>query len=568
MKRSTVMNYLVEIAKKNKFLVCIYLLSGILIAFLSNFNANYFQRLIDKFNDGSLTVSNIIIYGFVLVVVCVLNYLDEYPGRSLEHGIYIDLKLKALNKISRIDYQVYQSIGTGKLVQRIENGASAGKGVLFDFMLRLIRELFPSILFSMIFIYNINKKVMLIILIGYIAIFFITNLLLKVLYQIKERILSNEEMMNHILVRGFMEMVVFRINKKFKHEIEKAESAKEEIVNSKVKMTLIHEAFFAIFALLVIVIKILIITYGWMTKSLSIGAIIALITLMDNAYTPIAIFNVLFVQYKLDKTAFKRYTDFLDSKNDEQLDKGEKITSMKADISCNGLKFLYDNRVVLDNFDLNIRYGENVALVGESGSGKSTLIKLLSGLLKPQGGKISIGTYELNNIDLNSYYDCITYITQESPIFDGTLRENLVFDKIVEDHEIINALEQVELLDLYNKLENGLATELGERGTTLSGGERQRLALARLWFSQANIVILDEATSAMDNITEEIVMNRVMDLLRTKTVIVIAHRLNSIRKFEHIVVLREGRIVGQDSFHKLLENNSYFRDLYSASTSD
>ena len=562
------MNYLVEIAKKNKFLVCIYLLSGILIAFLSNFSANYFQQLIDKFNDGSLAVSNIIIYGFVLAIVCVLDYLDEYPGRSLEHGIYIDLKLKALNKISRIDYQVYQSMGTGKLVQKIENGASAGKGVLFDFLFCLFRQLCPSILFSMIFIYSINKKVMLIILIGYIAVFFITNLLLKVLYQIKERILSNEEMMNHILVRGFMEMVVFRINKRFKHEIEKAELAKKEIVNSKVKMTLIHEAFFAIFALLVIVIKIFIIAYGWVTKSLSIGAIIALITLIDNAYTPIAIFNVLFVQYKLDRTAFKRYTDFLDSENDEQLDKGEKITSLKADISCTGLKFLYDNRVVLDNFDLNIRHGENVALVGESGSGKSTLIKLLSGLLKPQGGKISIGTYELNNIDLNSYYDCITYITQESPIFDGTLRENLVFDKNVEDYEIIKALEQVELLDLYNKLENGLDTELGERGTALSGGERQRLALARLWFSQANIIILDEATSAMDNITEEIVMNRVMDLLRTQTVIVIAHRLNSIRKFEHIVVLREGRIVGQDSFNKLLENNAYFKDLYYASTRD
>lgn len=562
------MNYLVEIAKKNKFLVCIYLLSGILIAFLSNFSANYFQRLIDKFNDGSLAVSNIIIYGFVLAIVCVLDYLDEYPGRSLEHGIYIDLKLKALNKISRIDYQVYQSMGTGKLVQKIENGASAGKGVLFDFLFCLFRQLCPSILFSMIFIYSINKKVMLIILIGYIAVFFITNLLLKVLYQIKERILSNEEMMNRILVRGFMEMVVFRINKRFKHEIEKAELAKKEIVNSKVKMTLIHEAFFAIFALLVIVIKIFIIAYGWVTKSLSIGAIIALITLIDNAYTPIAIFNVLFVQYKLDRTAFKRYTDFLDSENDEQLDKGEKITSLKADISCTGLKFLYDNRVVLDNFDLNIRHGENVALVGESGSGKSTLIKLLSGLLKPQGGKISIGTYELNNIDLNSYYDCITYITQESPIFDGTLRENLVFDKNVEDYEIIKALEQVELLDLYNKLENGLDTELGERGTALSGGERQRLALARLWFSQANIIILDEATSAMDNITEEIVMNRVMDLLRTQTVIVIAHRLNSIRKFEHIVVLREGRIVGQDSFNKLLENNAYFKDLYYASTRD
>lgn len=562
------MNYLVEIVKKNKFLVCLYLISGVIIAFLSNFSTNYFQRLIDDFNDGSLTVRQIIIYGFVLVVLCVLDYLDEYPGRSLEHGIYIDLKLKALNKISRINYQAYQSMGTGKLVQRIENGASAGKGILFDFMFCLLRQLCPSILFSMIFIYSINKRVMLIILIGYIVVFFITNLLLKFLYQIKERILSNEEMMNHILFRGFMEMVVFRINKRFKHEIEKAELAKKEIVNSKVKMTLIHEAFFAIFALLVIIIKIFIIAYGWITKSLSIGAIIALITLIDNAYIPIAIFNVLFVQYKLDKTAFMRYTDFLDSKNDEQLDKGEKIIFLKANISCKGLKFLYDNRVVLDNFYLNIKHGENVALVGESGSGKSTLIKLLSGLLKPQDGKIMVGKYDLSNVDLNSYYDYITYITQDTPIFDGTLRENLVFDKNVEDYEIIKALEQVELLDLYNKLENGLDTELGERGTTLSGGERQRLALARLWFSQANIVILDEATSAMDNITEEIVMNRVMDLLRTQTVIVIAHRLNSIRRFEHIVVLREGRIVGQDSFDKLLENNTYFRELYFTNASN
>jgi ATP-binding cassette subfamily B protein len=562
------MNYLIEIARNNKLLVGIYLLSGILIAFLSNFNANYFQRLVDQFNNETLAIRNIIIYGLVLIVLCIISYLDEYPGRSLEHGIYIDLKLKALKKISRIDYQAYQSLGTGKLVQQIENGASAGRGILFNYAFRLFRELFPSILFSMIFIYNINKKIMLIILIGYIAVFIITKLLLKFLYQIKERILSNEEMLNHILVRGFMEMVVFRINKRFKHEIEKAALAKKEIVNSKVKMTLIHEAFFTIFALLVIGIKIFIIAYGWLTKSLSIGAIIALITLIDNAFTPIAIFNVLFVQYKLDKTAYKRYTDFLDMKKDEQLDQGEKILSLKGDISCRNLKFSYDNKLILNDFNLEIRQGENIAFVGESGSGKSTLIKLLTGLLKPQAGKISIGRYDLNKVDLNSYYDFIAYISQESPIFDGTLRENLVFDKAVDDSELIKALEQVELLDFYNKLEKGLDTELGERGITLSGGERQRLALARLWFSQTNIVILDEATSAMDNITEEIVMNRVMELLRTQTVIVIAHRLNSIRRFEHIVVFKEGRIIGQDSFPKLLENNTYFRELYYASTRD
>ena len=203
---------------------------------------------------------------------------------------------------------------------------------------------------------------MLIILIGYIVEFVTTNLLLKVLYQIKEGILSNEEVMNHILVRGFMEMVVFRINKRFKHEIEKAEQARKDIVKSKVKMKLIHESFFTIFALLVIIIKIFIMTFGWLTNSLSIGAIIALITLIDNAYIPIAIFNVLFVQYKLDNTAFKRYTDFLGVNEDEQLDKGYKVTVLKADILFNDIKFTYDNRIILDRFNYISETGKKLPL--------------------------------------------------------------------------------------------------------------------------------------------------------------------------------------------------------------
>jgi ATP-binding cassette subfamily B protein len=118
-----------KIVKKNKLLVGSYLLLGILLAFLENFTASYFQTLINKFNDRSLTASVIIIYAFVLVMLCVLSYLDEYPGRKLEHGIFLDLKIEALKKISRVDYKSYQTMGTGKLVQRIENGASAGKSI-------------------------------------------------------------------------------------------------------------------------------------------------------------------------------------------------------------------------------------------------------------------------------------------------------------------------------------------------------------------------------------------------------------------------------------------------------
>ncbi|GKX67470.1 ABC transporter ATP-binding protein [Inconstantimicrobium mannanitabidum] len=562
------MDYLKEIIKKNKILVLVYIGLGILIAFLNNFSADYFQKLIDRFNSVSLSLGIIMIYGLVLIVICILNYVDEYPAQKLQHGIFLDLKIKSLIKISEIDYEAYQTIGTGKLIQRIENGASAGKSILFDFYFCLIRQLIPSILFSLVFIYRINKTIMAAILIGYVVVFIITNLLLKALYQIKEHILSNEEKMNHFLVRGFMEMVVFRINKRFKNEIQKATNAKKEIVNSKVKMTLIHEAFFTIFALMVTFIKVGIVVYGWKTKSISIGSIIALIALVDNAYNPIAIFNVLFVEYKLDMTSFNRYIDFLNCPNDKQLEYGDNIESLSGDVSFDNISFQYGDKTIFNELNFKISHGENIAIVGESGSGKSTLIKLLIGLLKPSDGKILIDNYNLFKVKLDSFYDYIAYVSQESPVFDGTLRENIVFDNQVDEKHIIEVLEKVNLLELYRKMENGLDTELGERGITLSGGERQRLALARLWFTESKLVILDEATSAMDNITEEKVMNEVMDHLKEKTVIVIAHRLNSIKNLKRIIAFKEGKIVGQGSFHELLSNNSYFNELYYTSAND
>lgn len=559
------MDYLKEIILKNKILVCIYMVLGIVLAFLNNFSAHYYQKLIDRFTGGTLTIGSIVIYGTVLLALCILNYLDEYPGRKLEHTIFLDLKIKALSKMSSINYQDYQGLGTGQLVQRIENGASTGKNILFDYYFCLGRELIPSIIFSGIFIYQISRPIMGVILVGYGIVFMVTHVLLKALYQIKERILINEEKMNHYLVRGFMELVVFRMNKRFPYEIEKATKAKEEIVDSKVKMTLIHEAFFTVFAVLVTFIKIGIIAYGWLTQSITIGAVVALITLVDHAYTPIAIFNILFVQYKLDKTAFKRYENFLYATDDIQLEEGSDIKKLDGSITLENLSFGYANRKIFENLNLCIQKGEKLALVGESGSGKSTLIKLLIGLLKPSKGTIWIDGYNLSEVNLKSYYSHISYISQESPIFDGTLRENLVFDKNIEDRVLIEALERADLSKLYSKLKDGLDTEIGERGILLSGGERQRLALARLWFEDSKIVILDEATSAMDNMTEEAVMGALMEQLQDKTVIVIAHRLNSVENFERIIAFRAGKIVGQGSFESLIRDNAYFKKLYNTS---
>ena len=410
--------------------------------------------------------------------------------------------------------------------------------------------------------YNIDKKIMMIILLSYVVVFIVTNILLKVLYKIKERILYNEEQMNHYMVRGFMEMVVFRVNKRFTYEIKKAENAKNIVVNSKVKMKLIHEAFFTIFALIVVFIKIFIIYYGWKYKAISIGSIIALVALVDNAYTPIAIFNVLFVQYKLDKTAFSRYEKFLDLNDDKKLFAGEEVDMINGQISIKNVSFSYDSRDVLKNVSTEIKCGQNTALVGESGSGKSTLIKMIIGLLKIKKGTINIDGYDLSKLKLESFYDYVSYISQETPIFDGTLRENIIFDKKADDKEIVDVLKKVQLYELYEKLEDGLDTKVGERGITLSGGERQRLALARLWFDDKKIVILDEATSAMDNITEEKVMSELTRFLKDKTLIVIAHRLSTIVDFDNIIVFKEGQILANGTFNDLLSNNKYFNELY------
>lgn len=476
------MRYIKEVLKKNRIWVLVYIGLGIFNAFMANYKADYFQKVIDGLTDRTLAFAGVATYGVILLVNYCMNYLDNYPEKKLEHGIYLDFKLLSLRKISTIDYMEYQKTGTGKLVQRIENGSSAGRNVIFNFWLRLIRDLLPSIVFSVYFIWKIDKKVTCVLFAGCMLIFIITNILLKFLYKIKEKILNSEELLNHYLVRSFMEMLVFRMSRQFPNEIKKTRNAKEDIVSSKVKMNMIHEAFFTIFALLVAMLDIGILFYAWKTQNLTVGSVVALIALIENAYMPIAVFNVLYVQYKLDRASYKRFEEFLDLKDDVQLIKGNAIHTDVGEIVIKNLSFQYEERKIIDHLSLSIKKGEKIAFVGESGSGKSTLIKILLGLLKYNQGEIRLGDIELSGICLNNLYDRVSYISQEAPVFDGTIKENLVFDKKVPEEQMLKALHAVKLSHLVENLAKGLDTEIGEKGTCLSGGEKQRLALARLWF--------------------------------------------------------------------------------------
>ncbi|MDE6915180.1 MAG: ABC transporter ATP-binding protein/permease [Lachnospiraceae bacterium] len=561
------MRYMKEIVRKNRVWVIGYLCIGLFNAFMANYKADYFQKIVDGLTDRTITVYGILLYGAVLIVHFGMNYVDEYPAAKLGNEIYLDFKVLALQKIGRMDYAAYQKLGTGKLVQQIESGANAGKGVLYDFWVCGVINLLPTILFSLYFIWKIDKNITCFLLAGYVVVFIVTNLLLRGLYQIKEKILTNEEQLNHFLVRGFMEMPVFRLRHQFPNEVKKAVRAKRIIVASKVKMTMIHEAFFTIFALLVACLDIGILTYAWKNSHLSVGAVVALITLIDNAYTPIAIFNVIYIQYKLNRTAWQRFSGLLDLKEDAQLQEGAAFDTLAGGICVKNLTFTYksdsgEHKKVLDQLNLTIRKGEKVAFVGESGSGKSTLAKIIIGLLKYESGEILFDDRPLKSFSLESLYEKVSYLSQDTPVFDGTIRENLVFDREAADAELYKSLEGTLLLPLLETLEDGLDTRIGERGACLSGGEKQRLALARLWFDRAEIVVLDEATSALDNVTERDVMKNVMAQVHNATVIAIAHRLSTVCDFDRIYVFRDGKIVGDGTFAELLQNNHYFGELY------
>jgi len=552
-----------EVIKNNLKMITFYVLIGIIINFLDLYSVTYYQKILDAFQFQTLTIVPLIIYGVLLLISTILGYVENYPEQQVKNKLYLDFKLQSLKKMKTIDYLEYQKIGTGRLTQKAEDGATASRDIMINFWLKLFRYLLPTAIFSLLFIFRVKKEYVLFVFLGYIIVVIISNLILKKLYKLKENILLNQEFLNKHLVRGFMELVVFRTNKKFDTELKVTKEGIKNIVDGKTKIKLVHEIFFTVFALIVNILKVVVLGYAVLKSDLSVGAVVTVISLLGKAYEPIAIFNVEYVDYKLNKVTVNNYIELLNIKDDEALNSGLKLKELNGNVEFKNVSYSYNNeKNIINNLSFKINKNSSVALVGESGSGKSTIIKLIMGLLKYDKGNILIDDKELYKLNLNSFYDNVTYVSQEAPIFDGTLRENLIFDKKISDEEIIKVLNLVCLNKFYEKLENGLDTELGEKGIRMSGGEKQRVALARLFFDDSKIIILDEATSAMDNITEKLVMENVVKQLDNKTLIVIAHRLETIKDVDKIYVLSDGIIQEEGKYNELLDKNGYFTKLY------
>jgi ATP-binding cassette, subfamily B, bacterial len=506
----------------------------------------------------------ILYYLLLQVVKTILFYLDEYPYRVLHTGIYQWAKIIALEKMESIDYLAYANLGTGVIIQQIENGAQAVRNIAF-FYLRLFTEIVPAMVINLIFVAVFDSFIFLLILGVFVLIFLLSFLLLKYLRRHQERILVYSEDFSRISVRGFMEMLVFRINSRMRHQVERLSGIGKNIVDATVKKRMLHEFFFAFFALITLAIEggvILLQTRDIILGVSTLGTMVALRDFVHRIIGPIAIFNVLFVDFQIDRVTLRRFAEILDLPDDANTGLHAPLRITEGAIKLRGVNFRYGSVPVLSDFNLDIEGGRSTAIIGTTGAGKSTVLKLVLGLLKPTDGEVLVDSQPLAQIDLKTYYRNIAYMSQDAPVFDGTIRENLDLERARKDAELFEALEKTGLKEMVGRLPLLLETEIGEKGIKLSGGEKQRLALARMFLRRPRILILDEPTSAMDSITEEFITNSLFDLFDDVTIVIIAHRLQTIRRTERIIVMRDGRICQDGVFSRLIEETGVFKDMW------
>ena len=518
----------------------------IAINFESIHSNQYYQRIFDFFifeSDVDFAIAfGLVLFGFYLFRGGV-NLLHNYLIAHFTQNLYAQTAKRLFKSYLGMSHQIFTSKNSSYLTKTIVTEASLISVVIRDILI-MLSEIFVVFFLYVLMLVASWKITLVFTVILTIKLFFLTQTVSKKIkivgairaktqaefYEMINRVLGNFE---HIKLQDDNRLQ--KTNDDFLKKINKyAKASATYSILSVIPRLLIETVGFSLIIFLLIVLLYLNqsnVSYILPTLSFFV---LALYRLLPSVNRIIIGYNSLMYYHKS--------IDIVDEElKTPQENLASDIVKFQDKIEVLNVDFAYEDKSVLTNVNLTIIKGEKIAFVGESGSGKSTLVNLIIGLYQPSQGEIKIDDVLIDKSNLQHWRSQIGYISQQVYLFDGTIADNVYFGRESNQALLEKVLKQARIFD-FLETKQGVGTLVGERGIQLSGGQKQRVSIARALYGQPEILVLDEATSALDDRTEQKIMNEIYQISQDKTLIVIAHRLTTIKGCDRIFEIKNGTI--------------------------
>ena len=497
-----------------------------------------------------------------------LNYIATYLNTWVGGKITNDLKFTLYKKMLTLETGYFDKRKSGDIVYRFNNDADIACNGLLENLKTFTSRLFSSLSLTAVLFYNSWQLAL-------IAVVILGGAFLP-LANIRKRIKS---VMDKAVTAG--SAVITAYNESFagnktiisynlaKLQENKFKNILSNIFTLKIKMIQRTSWLSPMMHVIVSIGIGLAIGYGShliLTGKITSGNFVSFITALIMLYTPIKSLGNNFNAVQMSFLAIERVFAVLDTTPTiKDKENAKKLTLINNNITFEDICFEYiKNKPVLKHITLNVQKGETIAFVGNSGGGKSTIVSLIPRFYDIKSGSIKIDGIDIRDYTLESLRQNIAVVFQDNFLFSGTIKENILLGRqSATDEEVKKALEMAYLDEFVSTLKDGWNTQIGERGMLLSGGQKQRVAIARAFLKDAPIIILDEATSALDNKAEAIVQKAIDNLMKDKTVFVIAHRLSTVQNANKIAVINEGKLVELGKHEELIQiENGQYKALY------
>ena len=499
--------------------------------------------------------------------------MASFHVTRLRTGVLKDLREKLYRKIVHLPVSYYSDARKGDVMSRMLGDINEVQNSFFQVLELVVREPL-TIIFSIVAMLAISSKLTLFVFIFIPISGLIISRIGKNLKSKSTRAQQETGYFISILDETLAGMKVVKsynaenlFISKFNTSVKKLQQLSNSIGNKSNLASPMSEF------LGILTIAVLLWYGGYMVlvdKSLASTAFIGYIALAYTILTPAKNISKASYQVKTGLAAAERVFTLMEEENTiTSKENAVHKDTFETGISIENINFRYHKENVLKDFSLQVPKGKTVALVGQSGSGKSTIANLLTRFYDVNEGQITIDNVDIKDMDLQSLRGLMGLVTQDSILFNDTIKANISLGKLdATDEEIIAALQIANAYEFVKELPGGIYTNIGDSGNKLSGGQKQRLSIARAVLKNPPIMILDEATSALDTESERLVQIALENMMQNRTSIVIAHRLSTIQKADMIVVMQKGKIVEQGNHEELLAKNETYSKLVSMQSFD